>query len=350
MNSKLDPSDPRPLIAIVLAAVAVAVWRALSNIHVGELLHAASSVAPFALGAFAIAAALATHRFFATRRTLRSRQSVAVVPADEFDAEPDTVLRFASQLAASERRVAGWVDRRASAVRIELTGDAEGHLAYLLEVPERAREALRNALESFEGVSLRPTEEVLGSDACSEGEWKAVRTELVLARPSVEPLARLSPKPDPLQLFAAAIASLDWKAEKASVCVDLLPASGLRAARLRRRLRREARRTHGKRPDLSALFTTGEERRGHPDPAEQMARRESVRALDAKLRDGGELFEAQLLLRCEAPLRGRAKVAMAALLAAFRPLADRKLPAGLGSADPRCRLSRLRCAAAPPRL
>ena len=61
----------------------------------------ALSLAPLALGAIAIAAALATHRLLATRRTLRSRRAVAIVPADEFDAEPDAVLRFAAQLAAS---------------------------------------------------------------------------------------------------------------------------------------------------------------------------------------------------------------------------------------------------------
>ena len=53
------------------------------------------------------------------------------------------------------------------------------------------------------------------------GERAVVRTELVLARPSVEPLARLAPKPDPLQPFAAAIGRLQPAGETASVCVDL---------------------------------------------------------------------------------------------------------------------------------
>ena len=94
----------------------------------------------------------------------------------------------------SERRVAGWVDRRASAIRIRLAADAERRLVYLIEVPERASEALRTALQSFEGVEERPAEEVLGggeseSDSEAEEVKRAVlRTELVLARPSVEPL------------------------------------------------------------------------------------------------------------------------------------------------------------------
>jgi hypothetical protein len=326
-----DRSDPRPMLAIFAAAVLFALWRLISSIDPGQLLASIPSLAPFALGAVAIASALATHRFFATRRTLRSRHAVAIVPADEFDAEPDAVLRFAAQLAASERRVAGWLDRRASAIRIRLAADAERRLVYLIEVPERASEALRTALRSFEGVDERPAEEVLGgaegkneSDVEAEdGERSVLRTELVLARPSVEPLARLAPKPDPLQPFAAAVGRLHSKGENASVCVDLLPASGFRAARLRRRLRREARRIHGERRDWAALLNGEERRRTKLDPQEQVERRGAVQAVDAKLRESGELFEAQVLLRSEAPTRGQAEAAMSGLLAAFRPLAER---------------------------
>ncbi|MGN6258882.1 MAG: ATP-binding protein [Solirubrobacterales bacterium] len=244
------------------------------------------------------------------------------MPADEFDAEPDAVLRFAAQLAATERRVAGWVDRRASAIRIRLAADAERRLVYLIEVPERASEALRTALRSFEGVEERPAAEVLGKADGGQDKRAVLRTELVLARPSVEPLTRLAPKPDPLQPFAAAIGRLG-SGEDASVCVDLLPASGFRAARLRRRLRREARRIHGERRDWAALLNGEEHRRRRPDPQEQVERRGAVQAVDAKLRDSGELFEAQILLRSAAPTRGQAKAAMSGLLAAFRPLAGR---------------------------
>ena len=43
-------------------------------------------------------------------------------------------------------------------------------------------------------------------------------------------------------------------------------------------------------------------------------------ALDEKLRDAGTLFEAQILLRCRAAERARAKSAMQLLLGAFEPL------------------------------
>lgn len=321
MSSSSNRSDPRPMLAIFALAVLLALWRLISNIRVDHLLRAAEAGAPLALGALAIAAALATHRLLATRRTLRSRRAIAVVPADEFDAEPDAVLRFAAQLADTERRVTGWIDRRASAVRIQLANDAEHRLIYLLEVPERSIEALRTALRTFEGIEERPAAEVLSE--ARPAERALLRTELVLDRPSVEPLARLAPRPDPLQPLAAAIGRLRCEGEAASVCIDLLPMSGFRARRLRRRLQREARRIHGERRDWVALLNGEERRRGRPDAEEQVERRGAVQAVDAKLRDSGELFEAQILLRCEAPTRGGAKVAMSSLLAAFRPLADR---------------------------
>lgn len=254
---------------------------------------------------------------------VRLLQDIGWHPSDsrEADAEPDAVLRFAAQLAAAERGVAGWVDRPASAVRVRLASDVERRLIYLLEVPERSSGALRTALRAYEGVEMRPAEEVLGKKRVRDRA--VLRTELVLARPSVEPLARLGPQPDPLQPFAAAVAGLRPGEETASVCVDLLPATGLRESRLRRRLRREARRLHGVRRDWSVLLGGEEQRRRTPDPDEQIERKAAVKALDAKLGDSGELFEAQILLRCEASTKGRAKVAMAALLAAFRPLAER---------------------------
>ncbi|HWC47980.1 MAG TPA: hypothetical protein VG448_03785 [Solirubrobacterales bacterium] len=312
------------MLAIFAAAVLVALWRFLSNLPVDQLLASTRIVVPLALGTLAIASALATHRYLATRRLLGSRRSVAIVPADEFDAEPEAVLRFAAQLADTERRVAGWVDRRASAVRIRLTSDAEDRLVYLLEVPERSSEALRTALRTFEGVEERPAEEVLGEPASSStSERTVLRTELVLARPSVEPLARLAAQPDPLQPFAAALGRRRSEEETASVCIDLLPASGFRGMRLRRRLRREARRLHGEGGDWSALLSGEGRRRSRPDPDEQVERRGAVQAVDAKLRDSGELFEVQILLRCEAPTRGWAEAAMSGLLAAFRPMTDR---------------------------
>jgi hypothetical protein len=326
-------ADPRPMLAIVALLVIAALWRAVSSMRVDLLLASAASLAPLALGAVAIASALAAQRFLATRRALATRTAAAIVPADEFDAKPEAVLRFAAEMARADRSLRGWFDRPACALRIRLTSDREGRLVYLLEVPARSRPLLRTALRGYEGVELREAAEVLPERGPEQ--TVALRTELVLARPSVEPLARLDLDPDPLQPFAAAMASLrTGRGESASVCVDLLPAAGRRRSRLRRRLKRQARRLHGERRGLLEVLD-GERRREQRNPGELFERRMVGQALDAKLRDAGPLFEAQILLCARAPEKPRAKLAMQALLAAFEPLASHNWlrPSGLGIGD-----------------
>lgn len=328
-----DRSDPRPMLAIFAVLVIAALWRAASSIRIDQLLASAAALVPLALGTVAIASALATQRFLATRRTLATRTAAAVVPADEFDAKPEAVLRIAAELARTDRSMRGWFDRRACALRVRLTNDAECRLVYLLEVPARSRELLRNALRGYEGVELRDTVEVLPER--DQHRKVTLRTELALARPSVEPLARLDHEPDPLQPFAAAMASLHPdRGEQSSVCLDLLPAAGRRRSRLRRGLKRQARRAHGERRSLMEVLD-GERRRAPADPAELIERRLVGQALDAKLRDAGPLFKAQILLCAEAAERPRAKLAMQGLLAAFEPLAAQNWlrPVGLGIGD-----------------
>jgi hypothetical protein len=321
--SRSDRNDPRPLLALVACLIAYWLYRFASRIHPGQLSHLIprASALPIALGATAIATALATQRLIATRRTLRSRRAVAVVPADEFDPRPEAIASFAAQLGRSQRFLGGWLDRRASALRVRLTTDAEGRFAYLLEVPERSAALLRSALRAYRGIELRNPEEVLGRDEPPSGE--AVRAELVLAEPSVEPLARLGPDPDPLGAFAAATSSLSVEAgERAEVCLDLLPARGSRAARLRRRLKRQARRCGEPGLGLSELLGGDRESRGR-SPDQLFERRHTGQGLDVKLRETATLFEAQILLRTLAPRRPRAKALMGGLLAAIEPTAER---------------------------
>jgi hypothetical protein len=318
-------ADPRPLLAIVAALVAFSISSAIANLETRAVLDLAERVAPFALGAVAIASALAPQRIIATRRTLRSRRLTAIVPADEFDAKPDVVLSFAAQLASSERSIAGWMDRRASALRVQLACDQERRLVYLIEVPDRAAGLLRAALRTYEGVELRSAEEALVASGNGAGEeGVTLRTELVLAHPSIEPLARPDSDPDPLHAFAAAMAALrPGQGEEATVCIDLLPATGRRRGRLRRRLGRQARRRHREGPRWGELFGAEHRGRDRARPDELVNRRLVGQALDAKLRDSGPLFEAQILLRCQAPNRPRAKAMTKQMLAAFEPLTDR---------------------------
>lgn len=331
---KGDGRDPRPLVAIFVVLVAFALWRSASTISVDHLLASAAKLAPLALGALAIASALAAQRFRATRRSLAARTTVAVVPADEFDPSWETVERFAAELARSDRGLRGWLDRRAQALRIELTNDREGRLVYLLEVPGRSRELLRTALRGYEGAELRDLDEVLPKIQQAESQVR-LRTELQLSQASVEPLNRLALDPDPLQPFAAAMKSLrPQTGERVRVCVDLLPAAGQRRSRLRRRLKREARRLHGERRSLAEILNN-ERRRGPSDPADLFERRMVGQALNEKLREAGPLYEAQILLCSEAAERPRAKETMRFLLAAIEPFAGHNWlrPSGLGLGD-----------------
>src|SRR4051794_5226101 len=332
---KGDGRDPRPMLVIFAVLVVAALWSAVSSIRIDHLLASAASLAPFALGAVAIALALAPQRFLATRRALAARATVAVIPADEFDPKPETVLRFAAELARADRSLRGWLDRRAQALRVQLTNDREGRLVYLLEVPDRSRGLLRTALRGYEGAELREVADVLPPSKQAPDKTVRLRTELTLARASVEPLARLDLDPDPLQPFAAAMASLRPKrGERVTVCVDLLPSAGTRRSGLQRRLKREARRLHGQGRSFMEVLNN-ERRRGPADPGELFERRLVGEALNAKLRDSGPLFEAQILLCCEASEKPQAKEAMRNLLAAFEPLAGHNhlRPSGLGIGD-----------------
>ncbi len=84
------------------------------------------------------------------------------------------------------------------------------------------------------------------------------------------------------------------------LCVDLLPVVGRREGRLRARMRRQARRRHDGRPLLEKLG--GEQRPPHrTDPVDVFDRRALGKGLEAKLREGATLFEAQVILRVRPP-------------------------------------------------
>jgi hypothetical protein len=323
MNRRDSSDESRLAIAIATVIAAVILGKWISSIQPAHPLHSlAIWLVPLALGTLAIASALAPQRFFATRRALRKRSTTAVIPADEFEATAEQVLRFAAALQRSDRGLRGWLDRRAGTLRVRLINDRQGDLLYLLEVPDRSRGLIDAALRGYEGVQLR-------ADAAR------LRTELRLSAPSVEPLARLGLDPDPLQPFAAAMASLrSDRGERVDVCIDLLPAAGRRASRLRRSLKRQAKRRHAKQRSLAEILGN-ERRKGPADPAELHERRMVGEALNAKLREAGPLFEAQILLRTEAPEKARAKQAMQLLLAAFAPMgAQNHLRAsGLGGGE-----------------
>jgi hypothetical protein len=267
---------------------------------------------PIALGlALILLLAALAARVVATRRLLARRVRLAVLAPDSFDPSLDSVLRFAAQLSRTRRATRGWLDSRASAVRVLLDADPEGRMRYSLAVPERALPALRAALGAYEQVELRRVE-----PPDDEPEQAVVRAELRLARSSSEPLAHLGLEPDLLQPFAGVVASLDIaRGERAQIALDLLPMSPGRQRRVRRRLLRG-----GEAPQPAAEVSAGllHERRG---PAQATRNRAARDQLAAKVLRSEPLFELQLLVRCSGATRGVAAQRLQGLLGCFDALA-----------------------------
>jgi hypothetical protein len=316
--------DPRILIGIAAAVAGLVIARSLSHLLKGV---ASAQVDPalIALAALTVCLSIcapALLRVYCVRTALRQRVVLAAVPADEFDPDPEAVLRFAAQLSQLDRVVRGWTDRPACAIRIRLEPDRDRRLVYLIEVPRRSRELVRGALASFEGIELRDPGSVRAASLAPAKGWTTCRAELVLARPSIEPLATLALDPDPLDAVAVAMRGVDASSgESVAVCLDLMPATSLRRTRLRRRLKREGRRLHSRRNGWAQLRGR-DDRSARSEPAELAERRAETRAFDSKLNDRAPLFEAQVLIRASAANRARALAALRGVLASFEPLAS----------------------------
>jgi hypothetical protein len=205
-----------------MSAIAILFIAASASRWAHSLMELAGRPASISLaGALLTFACVVTAaRLVVTRRALDHRVALVAVPADSFDPSDEAVLRFASGLNRSRRRLRGLLDAPASAVRLRLDADDAGRLQYGVEVPAHARGALRAAFAAYSGVELQP----VPTAAAEAGEAEIARAELVLARPSSEPLRAAGLDPDPLSGFARAFDVLDPAGgDAASVCVDLLP-------------------------------------------------------------------------------------------------------------------------------
>lgn len=316
--NRSGPQNPAPLVLLVAAAGLVAV---VSNApRWGQsLLELADRPAAVSLAGalLTFAVGVATARLVVTRRALDRRVRMLVIPPDSFDPSDESVIRFAAGLSRSRRAVRGLLDTPASAVRVALDTDLAGRLRYAIEVPAHAGGALRAALASYDGVELRPADPPAPSDG-----REVVRAELVLARPSSDPLRAVGLDPDPLAAFARALGSLDAAdGDTATVCIDLLPVTPAKRRRLRRRLLRRARRDHQPAQpageQLAEIVGVEDHRRGGAPPAELVERWVGRQALARKLGSPNPMFEIQVLVRVASPVPGRAKAQLAALLAAF---------------------------------
>lgn len=293
---------------------------------------------PIAVAVVIAVAVLVVVRRVMVVRTLRSRVRFTLVPSDAFDPSPEAVESFAAQLARTRRAVAGFLDGAAGAVRIQVAPNEVGLVGYGLEVPKRARSALRAACSVYgdaqlidppDPASIDPTG-TASEPGCGErqksarraprkGRVRTVRAELVLARSSAEPLAERGLNPDPLQAVAAAMDGLrDDLDETASVVLDLRPVSPARRRRLRAQMLRTSRRATQVRPSIADMLQ-GEvdPRRLGRQPADLVERRAQTRALQGKLGTPKPLLEIQLLIRVQSVSAERAHGRLQALLSCF---------------------------------
>jgi hypothetical protein len=296
----------------VLVALALVRSRELLSAWVAQ--HAEVLTLYLAAPTAVVALAALTCRVVVTRRSLARRVRLVVLAPDSFSPTLDGVLRCAAQLSRVRRLVGGWLDPRASAVRVLLDGSADGAMRYSLVVPERALPAIRSALSNYDRVQVRRTEP---EPPLREG-GVVLRAELRLARSSSEPLAHLALDPDPLQSFARALAGLDPSRERGQVAVDLLPCTAGARRRLRRSLLRQARRDHPAAPyaagGLLDVFTGGGRHAGRQPAADVVEQRAQREQIAAKVLQNEPLFHLQVLVRCQAPVKGMVAERLQAIL------------------------------------
>jgi hypothetical protein len=303
-------------VAVVGVLVALALLRD-RELPAWIVQHAEVLIAYAAVPVMLVLLAALTCRVVVTRRALSRRVRLVVLAPDSFSPTLDGVLRCAAQLSRVRRLIGGWLDPRASAVRVLLDG-SEGAMRYSLVVPERALPAIRSALSNYDRVQVRRAhpEPALRKDGC------VMRAELRLAQLSSEPLAHLALDPDPLQSFARALASLDPSRERAQVAVDLLPCTAGARRRLRRRLLRQARRDNPAVPYGSAggvldVLADGARQAGRQPAADVVEQRAQREQITAKVLQNEPLFHLQVLMRCHAPVTGMAAERLQGLLGCF---------------------------------
>lgn len=321
----LKPTERKDALA-VLAVAAVALILLVAT-HIGRWLtslgHHISTPAVLLIAAAVVILGLLLMlvRVIVVRRALSRRVRVQLVPADSFDPADEAVIRFAAGLGRARRAIHGLLDSPASAVRVQLDTDSANRLRYTVELPEHARSALRTSIGSYPSVELHDLDP--DPPTARSRRVKVARAELVLARPSTEPLRQTGLDPDPLAGFARALGDVRGEqGDSATVCVDLLPITPAARRRMRGRLLRQARRDHDRHTAVGPSFgelLAGPSRagRGGAPPAELVERRVGQRSLQTKLGTAEPLFRIQVLIRADSPAPGKARAQVVALLSAF---------------------------------
>lgn len=319
--SKRRREDEQALVLLALGVACAVVWTQAPG-WLAAVTGVASRPAAvtLAVAPVILACGMLAARAVAVRRGLRDRVRFQLVPTPSFDPPDEAIVSFASALSRSRRALRGILDAPASAVRVGLDTDRDGRLRHSIEVPARARAALRVAAGAYgevDLIELAATEE----ERLPTAEVEVARAEMVLARSSAEPLRLTGLDPDPLGAFARALAGArPGDGNEVEVCVDLLPVTPGQRRRMRRRLLRRARHDrsaadvgHG----LEELLSGERRRPGPAAPADLVERRSGQRALTSKLGSPEPLFVVQVLVRVVSRVPGQAKAQLQGVLAAF---------------------------------
>jgi hypothetical protein len=312
--SRGPEQDASLWIGLVACLAALAAVLHHSKLPSGLIAHAKLVTEYGVTGLLVLLLAALTCRVAVTRRALARRVRLVVLAPDSFAPALDAVLRFAAQLSRVRRSTGAWFDPAASAMRVLLDGSRDGAMRYSLIVPERSLPAVRSALSNYNQVQVR----LVGPEPPLRPPASVLRAELRLARPSSEPLAHLALDPDPLQSFARTLADLDPERERAQVAVDLLPCTAGARRRLRSSLLRQARSDQPAAPHtgggLLDVLTGGGRKTGRQPAADVVQQRGQREQLAAKVLQNDPLFQLQVLVRCQSPVKGKAAERMQALL------------------------------------
>lgn len=279
-----------------------------------------------ALGALAAGAvAVAAGAEALTRRELRRRVSVALVPTESFDPSVEEVVRFAAGLGRVRPAVGRWCPREAQAVRVRFGPDEAGRAVMVLEAPARCRQLLASL--GYAECEVRPAPLARGGVAGGRAarlvaSWRSqssVRAEMTLARDPTLPLRALALAPDPLTPLVRATEGLDDD-EDLVVALDLVP------ARLRPRAARSGaswdRFLWG--PQDRFLWGPQGRRRPRAEPRRETrvaagAERTEVRRVVDKVAATEPVFAAQVLVATSSPSPARARSHLRAVLGTFEP-------------------------------
>jgi hypothetical protein len=160
------------VILLVLAVHTVrsnlAGWSRSTSTAPGHSVHLGPLVAALAVVVL-VAALLIWLRVRHTRRTLASHVRLVVLAAEDFDPTEDAVVRAAAQFSRVRRTVLGWLDTRASGVRLRLDSGSGGQMVYQVGVARRGRSVVRIAFTSLGHLEVRnPEVETTGSQELRE--------------------------------------------------------------------------------------------------------------------------------------------------------------------------------------